>query len=111
MDDNVDYTYKTTKRKFIEEAFKQRGDCDDIIMIRWWYLTDSSVANIACYIEWKWITPSNPISKGTTRSRLLKEEKIIESDVMIRDIQKIEKFALMNALFWFLEIEDFEIIN
>ncbi len=108
--DDIDYSFKTTEREFIDKAFSQRGDCDDIIMQRWEYLTDSSVANIACYIDWKWITPSNPISQWTTRARYLEMWKITEWEIKISDIKKIKKFAITNALFWFLEIKDFKII-
>jgi len=108
--ENTDYSHKTTKRDFINEAFSKKWDCDDIIMKRWEFLTDSSVANIACFINWKWITPKNPISVWTTRTRLLKELKLIKWEIIVEDISKIEKFAIMNALFWFMEIEDFEII-
>lgn len=67
-------------------------------------ISDTTIANIAIYLDGIWITPKKPLLKGTTRDRYLKEGKLIEKDISAEDL-KASKIALMNAMI------DFDILN
>ena len=104
-DDDISYKYKSTNRDKINELFVKKGKCDDILIIKGGFITDTSIANIALYKDGIWYTPSNPLLKGTTRERLLDEKKIIQKTIKIQNLKEYSKIALMNAMI------DFDIIT
>ena len=85
--------------------FDKRESCDDILIVKNGYITDTSIANIALYDGNSWITPKVPLLKGTTRQRYLDNAKILESDIKVQDLKKFSKIALLNAMI------DFDIIT
>lgn len=108
-DDMIEYKYKASDRKNIENLYLQKETCDDIIIIKNNYITDTSIANIAIEIDEKWMTPKIPLLFGTTRARLLQTEQIIASHITIEDLKRAKRFALMNAMIDFDIINDFKI--
>jgi len=82
----------------------QKEQCDDILIIKKGLVSDTSIANIAFYDGKLWFTPKAALLKGTCRTRLLLEGKIIEKEIRVEDIKKYKKIALMNAMI------DFDII-
>ncbi|MCF6330098.1 MAG: aminotransferase class IV [Sulfurimonas sp.] len=103
-DDEIDYSFKYLNRKNINSLFALRESCDDILIVKNGYITDTSVANIA-FFDGQWKTPSSPLLKGTTRARYLNEGKIVESEIKVSDIKNFTKIALLNAMI------DFDIIQ
>lgn len=103
-DDEINYSFKYLNRKNINNLFALRENCDDILIVKNGYITDTSVANIALF-DGQWKTPSSPLLKGTTRARYLNEGKIIESEIKVSDIRNFTKIALLNAMI------DFDIIQ
>ncbi len=104
-DDNIEYSLKSAHRDKLETLYEQRGKCDDVLIVKNSLITDTTIANIAFYDSNRWITPAHPLLKGTTRERLLMEEKIFEADIYVEDLKKFSKVALMNAMI------DFDIIT
>ena len=105
IESDINYPYKSTNRNDINKLLKQKKYCDDIIIVRNKKLRDSSIANIALFINGLWLTPKEPLLKGTMRAKLLKEKKIFPSNLIINDLKKMEKFAIMNAMIGFLELK------
>ncbi|MCD6190289.1 MAG: aminotransferase class IV [Sulfurimonas sp.] len=106
FENNIDYEHKSTVREEIDSLFSQRGECDDVLIIKDLLVTDTSIANIAFYTkEGKWITPKRPLLKGTTRARLLDEGKITEVDIKVHELRSFSKVALLNAMI------DFDILE
>jgi len=101
---NIAYPFKYEIRSSLERLFTQRGEADDILIVKNGYVTDTSIANIAFYNGEIWLTPKRPLLYGVTRERLLNEAKIVEEDIRVEDIKKFKKIALMNAMI------DFDII-
>jgi len=104
--DRLDYTLKYADRTDLDQLFVQRGEADDILIIQNGLVTDTSIANIAFFDGERWITPKGPLLKGTTRTRLLDENKIFEQDINVADLAKFTEFALMNAMIGFDKIKD-----
>lgn len=104
-DDDIEYSLKSACRDELELLYKQRYKCDDILIVKNSLITDTTIANIAFYDSGRWVTPAQPLLKGTTRERLLMEKKIFESDIYVDDLKKFSKVALMNAMI------DFDIIT
>ncbi len=103
--DDLEYALKYADRVELDHLFAKRGDADDILIVQNNLITDTTIANIAFFDGTQWLTPKHPLLKGTTRSRLLDEKKIFESDIHLNDLDKFTAFALMNAMI------DFDIIN
>ncbi|WP_187647882.1 aminotransferase class IV family protein [Nitrosophilus labii] len=103
---DIDYSYKYLDRNDIDTLFEKRGEADDVLIVKEGYITDTSIANIAFFDGKKWLTPKKPLLKGTTRERLLKEQKVFLADIKVKDLKKFEKFALMNAMIGFYEIKE-----
>lgn len=104
----VDFEYgkKYLDRSKIDEIYAQKGDCDDIIMIKNHLITDTSIANVAIYID-EWLTPRTPLLAGTTRARLIDSGFLKPSDININMLKNAQKFAVMNAMLGFKELHKF----
>ncbi|MDD2284007.1 MAG: aminotransferase class IV [Paludibacter sp.] len=97
--------YKSTDRSVYEQLFAQRGDCDDVILVRNGLLTDTSFANIALFDGKQWVTPRLPVLYGTNRSYLLEKGLIVEKDIKAENLHLYQKIRLFNALIEFGEVE------
>ena len=106
---NIEYSYKYLDRSHIDALFAQKGECDDIIIVKNGLLTDTSIANIAFYYKNNWLTPKTPLLPGTTRARFIEKKILIPTDISSQDYKKFDTMALMNAMIDFMIIKDFTI--
>lgn len=107
-DDNLAYDFKYLNRENLNRLV--RGQADEILIIKRGLVTDTTIANVAFWYQDKWLTPSTPLLKGTTRERLLRENKIIETPITLEDLNHFSKMAMMNALLGFIVIENLKLI-
>jgi len=96
--ENLDYTYKYSKRENLELLFAQRGHCDDVLIVRNGWITDSSYANVVFYDGAHWWTPAAPLLAGTCRARLLSKGVIREKPIHVKDLKLFNGLKLINAL-------------
>lgn len=99
------FNYKPADRSAYQQAFKLRKNCDDVLLVRDGFITDSSFANIAFFDGVNWITPEIPLIYGVNRTSLLAEQKIVALPVNISDFSNFQSFRLFNAMIEFGEIE------
>ncbi len=99
------YPYKIEDRSAFNEAFAQRGICDDVLLVRNGLLTDTSYANIALLDGFKWFTPEIPLVYGVNRAQLLSEGFIHEKQIKLSELQNYTRIRLFNAMIEFGEIE------
>ena len=104
-DDKIEYSKKYANREKIEKLFLLKESADDILIIQNSLVKDTSIANIAFFDNNRWITPKQPLLKGTTRARLLEQKRLFEEDIYEKDLKKYTKIALLNAMI------DFDIIH
>ncbi|MFA5234705.1 MAG: aminotransferase class IV family protein [Sulfurimonas sp.] len=104
-DDEIEYALKSTCRDGLDALYARRGECDDVLIVKNSLITDTTIANIAFFDSKRWVTPCMPLLKGTTRERLLRDGKIFEADIAVKDLKNFSKIALMNAMI------DFDIIT
>ncbi|MDE3248840.1 MAG: aminotransferase class IV [Bacteroidota bacterium] len=97
-DDSIDYALKYTNRSRLDELFQQRGDCDDVLIVKNGRITDSSHCNIVLFDGRSWYTPDTPLLRGTARERLLHAKRIKAAPVMIDNIHQYKGFKLINAM-------------
>jgi len=94
---DIDYSFKYSDRIIINNLLAQKGDCDDILIIKNGYVTDTSICNIVFFDGDKWVTPSTPLLRGTKRERLIQEGVIYDALITEEDLFKFETFALINT--------------
>lgn len=105
-DDTIHYPLKYTHRDPLNQLFERRGECDDVLIVKNGLLKDTSIANVALFIEGQWLTPQTPLLYGTTRARLL-DDGFLKPAVLTPDtLQEAQKVAVMNAMVGFVEIEN-----
>ena len=94
----LDYQYKYSQREKLETLFAKRGNCDDVLIVREGWITDSSYANVVFFDGKDWWTPKNPLLEGTCRARLLAQGIIKEAELGVEDIKNFKGLKLVNAL-------------
>ncbi len=107
-DDKIQYSHKFTDRTTINNLLKMKQECEDILIVKNGFITDTSIANIVFFDGKDWITPAGPLLKGTARERLLDAGKIIDGKIRMEDLRKFSHFRLINAM---LEFEKQDMIN
>ena len=86
-------------------AFASRGDCDDVLLLKNGYLTDTSFANIALFDGVNWYTPRIPLIYGVNRTQLIEHGILIEKDITSCDLVNFIRVSLFNAMNEFGSIE------
>ena len=104
--DDVEYSLKFADRDALNLLYEKRDGCDDILIVKNGLITDTTIANIALYIQGKWITPSTPILEGTTRARLIENGTLSTAYLTPSDCTKATKVAIMNAMLGFVEVDN-----
>ena len=97
-DDKVEYSVKSTDREKLNQLYEQRENCDDVLIVKNSLITDTTIANIAILKNSIWYTPKSSLLQGTTKIRLLEEGKIVEKDILVKDIYNYDRVALLNAM-------------
>jgi 4-amino-4-deoxychorismate lyase len=97
-DNNIQYDYKFENREKINHLYAQKNECDDILIVKNGFVTDTSYCNIIFKRDDKLYTPNTPLLKGTKRAKLIKEAKVSEKEIKITDIKLFQKALLINAM-------------
>lgn len=96
--DEIDYRYKYDNRDALNALFAQRGDADEILIIKKGLVTDSSFCNVAFSDGNRWLTPASPLLPGTQRALLLDEGIIETAEIRESDIGTFGRIRLFNAM-------------
>lgn len=97
-DNTIEYHFKYQNRARLNALFAQRGDADDVLIIKNGFVTDTSYANIVFWNGEQWITPDTFLLAGTQRTRLLEEEVIVEQKIRAQDLPKYSHARLINSM-------------
>lgn len=99
----IDYQYKYNDRTLLNELLSQKGDCDEIMIIKNGFITDCSIGNLLFLKDGIWYTPDTPLLQGTQREYLLDTHQIKLARILKNDICNYEKVMMINALNGFNE--------
>lgn len=94
----LNYSLKFSNRAAINEAYNKRQDCDEVLLVKQGFITDSSYCNIAFREGSQWFTPDKPLLKGVQRQYLLDQGIICEQEIRLTDLSKFSSFKLINAM-------------
>lgn len=95
---DLDYQFKYADRSALTQLFQQRGDCDDIIIVKNGFITDSYYCNLAFFDGQKWLTPAFPLLHGTQRQFLLDQQIIFKKIIKLEDLHNFQAIKLFNAM-------------
>lgn len=98
IDDNIDYHLKFNDRTCLNTLLEQKGECDDILIIKHGMVTDISFANIIFFNGKQWVTSDTPLLEGCCRARLIKHNIITSQRITIDDLKLFSKFKIINSL-------------
>ena len=107
VDSDMSYQFKSTNRDMLDEFKDRYKEYDDIIISSNKKLKDTSIANIALFIDNMWFTPKEDLLQGTTKMRLLDSGFLKKRVLFVDDLKKCKKFAIMNAIIGFKQIEGY----
>lgn len=99
--DRISYEFKYADRKLIDRLYGLKKDCDDILIVKRGFVTDSSFSNLVFRRGQRWYTPWSALLKGTMRSSLLERNLIQEEEIRVEDIKTFDSFKLINAMLQF----------
>lgn len=105
-DDTIDYSFKYAERNELDRLFSQREKADDVLIVKNGLMTDTSIANVAFYIDGQWKTPLSPLLEGTTRARLIADGTIVCADINVDQALRASRLALFNAMIGFFEMDN-----
>jgi 4-amino-4-deoxychorismate lyase len=97
-DDAVDYSLKYVDRSALENLLAQKGNCDEILIVKNGLITDTSFSNILMYNGVDYYTPKTPLLAGTKRALLLSQGKIFEKDIAAEQLFDYQYIILINAM-------------
>jgi 4-amino-4-deoxychorismate lyase len=97
-DDHVDYTYKYEDRRLFEHLMAQKGDADDILIVKNGCMTDTSFSNIAFFDGKNWYTPDTFLLNGTCRQRLLADGTLQEARITLANLPAFSLVKPINAM-------------
>ncbi|RLD55094.1 MAG: hypothetical protein DRJ05_13520 [Bacteroidetes bacterium] len=98
IDNDIVYNYKFYDREQLNNLLKQKGVCDEILIVKNGLISDTSFSNIVFFDGRKFITPSQPLLKGTKRQKLLDTDKIKEEAIRLSDLKNFQSAYLINAM-------------
>lgn len=102
IESNVEYSFKYSDRSMLNALLQEKGDCDEILIVKNNCITDTSFSNVVFSKNNEFFTPDTFLLNGTKRQKLLREKKIQETHVTVDNLHHFDKMYLINAM---LDIE------
>lgn len=103
QDNKIDYHLKFADRRHINELMALRDGCDDILIVKNGFITDTSYCNILFFDGNRWLTPDTPLLAGTRRQYLIDQGIVKTARIHVDDLRSLQKFMLVNAMLDFDE--------
>lgn len=98
VDNEIAYGLKSEDRSRLNSLRNQRGQCDEVLIVKSGHITDTSYTNVAFFDGERWVTPATPLLPGTRRASLLASRQIVEDDIALNDLPRFSYMALFNAM-------------
>lgn len=101
-DDDIEYDYKYADRARLNELL-EKSACDDIIIVKRGFVTDSFAANLVFQSRSGLYTPASCLLPGTKRQYLLDQGIVRETEIRLEDLPLYDRVFFVNAL---VDLED-----
>lgn len=94
----IEYSYKFSNRKIFDNLKKYCNGSEEILIIKNYFVTDTSYSNVALYKNGIWYTPESYLLNGTKRQFYLNKGIIKEEKITVDKIFDYEKISLINSM-------------
>lgn len=94
----LDYAFKYEDRSVIMRLLQLKESCDDILITKGGYITDTSYSNVVLENSEGLFVPHTFLLNGTRRQRLLSEGIVRERAIRPFDLGQYHRLYLINAL-------------
>jgi 4-amino-4-deoxychorismate lyase len=94
----IDYHLKYADRTALTALAAMKGDCDEVLMMRDGFITDTTFSNVVLTDGRRFVTPSTYLLSGTMRAALLDSGAISEAPITVADLERYTHIALINAM-------------
>ena len=95
---NIEYSYKYEERSSLNRLLEQKGEGDDILIVKNGLITDTSYSNIVFGMGGKLFTPSSFLLNGVKREFLLKSGIITQTEISPSDIASCDSIFMINSM-------------
>lgn len=92
-----DYGFKWADRSYFAQVLLENKEVDEVIFELDGKIQDCTIANLAFLKNGIWYTPKNPLHWGTTRARLIDQNKIQETDIFLDELSSYSHICLINV--------------
>jgi 4-amino-4-deoxychorismate lyase len=93
----IDYGFKWAERGFFQQILDAHPEADEVIFHQNGIIQDCTFANLAFLKDGVWYTPEAPMHWGTTRARLLVEDEVEETDILVSELHQYERICMINV--------------
>jgi 4-amino-4-deoxychorismate lyase len=97
-DTAVDYHLKYLDRTVLTQLQARRGSCDEVLIVKYGVITDTSFSNVVLTDGRRFVTPSTCLLPGTMRARLLRAGLVAEAAIRPADLHSYTHITLVNAM-------------
>ena len=94
----LDYHLKNTDRSALAALAAEKGECDEVIIVREGLITDTSYTNLLFKSEKGLFTPRSPLLAGTMLRHLLDSGLVTEFDLTPADILPGNSLGITHAI-------------
>lgn len=101
-DISANYSFKFEDRNLFE-LLKSQSYTQEIIITKNHLVTDTSISNLLFLKENVWYTPNAPLLNGVQRQYLLDQNKILETEISVNDLNDYSHFQIINSMNGFNE--------
>jgi 4-amino-4-deoxychorismate lyase len=107
ISNEIEYPHKYSDRSAIESLLVKKEDADEIIIVKKGLVTDTSFSNLIFFDGRQWVTPAEPLLRGTCRERLIREGSITPTPISLAQLKSFRGFKIINAM---IRPEDLDVI-
>lgn len=101
--DDINYSRKYADRRALEALREKRGECDDVLIVKNGFVTDTSYSNIVFFDGSDYFTPNTYLLNGCKRRELLESGRIKQRRITAAGTQDFLCAYMINAM---LDLED-----
>lgn len=98
FNDQIDYHLKKENRSDLNRLIELRNKCDDILIVKNGFITDTWFCNVVFETKTELITPDTPLLNGVMREYLIDTCQIKPATIRIEDLNRFKKVHLINAM-------------
>ena len=102
---DIEYSYKYEDRSQLERLLLEKGDSDDILIIKNGFVTDTSFSNVVFKEGEIFYTPSTYLLNGIKRRQMIRDGLVNVKDIRVEDVLKCRECFLINAFLDCLRVD------